>query len=849
MQRFLPGRVLSFCGALFIVLGNSLCAQTLFVEDGQVLALHQDSLAFATVSVTPSNGAVDMLVINPDIGVRLDAVGYSRLDRLIYAINSDNRHLVRIDADGVVEDLGNVGLDPNAVFKAGDVTPDGRYLVVVAQVAGRDQRMVAIDLSTPGFPLSQIILPGVTGMLDIAFHPGNPDLVFGYDAVYRSVVSIDYSTGDMSGLTILLGEHEIQSVLFNAFGELIALGTANSGVAGALFNVNQQTGELQVYTTGAVHRIRDLAAIPYSVEMRNIPSARIAFPCNELVYTFQVVNRTGTSHPGVHFETVLPDGFIYKGVAGNTLGGSLSHAGNVVQVDNMHIPQSGGQLRLRVEVGDVVQGAYRVQGVISGLADRYGSVVKSDDPLSPQFEDGSRVVVNSVDADSLVFSRFLCLGDSIILDGSQFGAEVQWNTGSKELKLKVGSGGRYVMDVLGGCMSTVVVFNVTAATCPFTISVAHTTLPEKTLPCQEMLFRYAIDNDTGTKRDNLKFATTLPDGVTFVSMDQNPFGGTLDQSKLPGEVVIEGMSVPLGKRDLDIRVLVGDIPPGSYPSQSKLSNLPPDLGPFRLSDDPRTPQHDSTIFEVLGVETDTLYVQEVICRGNELVLDGSLFGVDHIWFDGSTDSVHTVNAPGTYELVVFDGCEPTYIFFVVSQGDFIDVSFDSVAYHVRLGDSLLLQPHIVNDGDILNVWWAPGPDSSISCDTCHAAQVSPLFSTEYRVYAANEHCIDSADAFIEVDKTRRIFVPNIFTPNFDGINDDLILHSPDYGYIESFWISDRAGSVLYRTGRAWVNDESIAWDGRVRGEDVPAGVYVWSARIKFLDGLTEAFAGTVTIIR
>ena len=238
---------------------------------------------------------------------------------------------------------------------------------------------------------------------------------------------------------------------------------------------------------------------------------------------------------------------------------------------------------------------------------------------------------------------------------------------------------------------------------------------------------------------------------------------------------------------------VGNIAPGEYRNQALLENLPIELGPRRWSDNPNTPDLDSTVLVVLGVETDTLYVSETICGGSPLVLDGGPYGVEFQWFDGTENSTAVVTAPGIYELTVFDGCEPTTVFFDVVSGEFIDITFDKERKEIHLGDTLVVTPQIVNTGTVLDITWSDPLEGSLICtEPCTEAELFPRWSTLYRVYASNEHCVDSASIFIYVDNTRFVFVPNVFTPNLDGINDFLGMYSPDYGVVESFDVKAQA---------------------------------------------------------
>lgn len=64
-------------------------------------------------------------------------------------------------------------------------------------------------------------------------------------------------------------------------------------------------------------------------------------------------------------------------------------------------------------------------------------------------------------------------------------------------------------------------------------------------------------------------------------------------------------------------------------------------------------------------------------------------------------------------------------------------------------------------------------------------------------------------------------VPNIFTPNGDGVNDQLILESTQAMTLQVF---NRAGNLVYK-----ITAKRIAWDGLdTRGHAVADGLYYYT---------------------
>ena len=86
------------------------------------------------------------------------------------------------------------------------------------------------------------------------------------------------------------------------------------------------------------------------------------------------------------------------------------------------------------------------------------------------------------------------------------------------------------------------------------------------------------------------------------------------------------------------------------------------------------------------------------------------------------------------------------------------------------------------------------------------------------------------------------FIPNAFSPNGDGINDEFKV-SGSIQVVE-MRIFDRWGGCLYTSF-----DANTGWDGSYRGHLVQPGVYVYWIKIKLSDGSIKLFKGDVTVMR
>lgn len=88
-----------------------------------------------------------------------------------------------------------------------------------------------------------------------------------------------------------------------------------------------------------------------------------------------------------------------------------------------------------------------------------------------------------------------------------------------------------------------------------------------------------------------------------------------------------------------------------------------------------------------------------------------------------------------------------------------------------------------------------------------------------------------------------VAVPSGFTPNTDGNNDGVPILGGPFESVE-LTIYNEWGNMIFQT-----TDESIAWDGTYKGVAQPAGVYVYTAKGKTIDGKEFSFSGDVTLIK
>lgn len=172
---------------------------------------------------------------------------------------------------------------------------------------------------------------------------------------------------------------------------------------------------------------------------------------------------------------------------------------------------------------------------------------------------------------------------------------------------------------------------------------------------------------------------------------------------------------------------------------------------------------------------------------------------------------------------------------------------------INLGGSTFVFAFADSEVGIDSIFWIESPgDSTLSCYDCLDPIASPLEDSQYELFAVDANgCVNSTVLLIDVDSDRNVFIPNVFTPNIDGIND---VFSPFTGVgvseVSSFDIYDRWGEIVFSLDSFLPgSSEAFGWDGTFRGEDASPGVYFYLIRVEFVDGVSLLFRGDVTLIR
>ncbi len=166
---------------------------------------------------------------------------------------------------------------------------------------------------------------------------------------------------------------------------------------------------------------------------------------------------------------------------------------------------------------------------------------------------------------------------------------------------------------------------------------------------------------------------------------------------------------------------------------------------------------------------------------------------------------------------------------------------------INLGDSTIIEL-VTSFNDIESIVWTPNKD--LEKINTFETWVKPLENTLYKITVKDSTgCIMRDSVMINVKDSINVFVPNVFSPNLDGTNDELKVF-PSFGVekILYFSVYDRWGNQLFEA-KDFTPQDSKSWDGEYRNVASETGVYSYMVRVLKKNKKEQWFRGDVMLMR
>ena len=225
----------------------------------------------------------------------------------------------------------------------------------------------------------------------------------------------------------------------------------------------------------------------------------------------------------------------------------------------------------------------------------------------------------------------------------------------------------------------------------------------------------------------------------------------------------------------------------------------------------------------------------------DTICEGDLYSIDG--FDFEEQGIFDYTIPNT------DGCDSliTLDLTVIPANDGVEISEDLI--EIKLGELVNISPSFV-DPRLDNFTWTD-EDGNIISQGEILSGYQPTNSTTVQFSAADEYGCPSIDIVeIRVSKDVTTYIPNVFTPDDENINNIFTIHpTAAVSQISEINIYDRWGELVFTDTNTGPVETFAGWDGRFNGVDAMAGVYVYIVTVDLIDGNQEVYTGDITLIR
>ncbi len=206
---------------------------------------------------------------------------------------------------------------------------------------------------------------------------------------------------------------------------------------------------------------------------------------------------------------------------------------------------------------------------------------------------------------------------------------------------------------------------------------------------------------------------------------------------------------------------------------------------------------------------------------------------------------------GEYVVGIQDikGCE-TFDTVMLNQPVELTVDVSTQEDTVDLGFSTFFSStYAPTDRFVIYEW---SPPNGLLCTDCPNPEIFGVGDITYTLTITDEDgCMASDQVTLFTNLNRNFYAPNIMSLSSVSGNDEFkIITNPATEIIEEVSVFDRWGGRLYHaTDIIYDLNDGLGWKGEASTTQfVNPGVYIWMARIRFIDGEVIPFKGTITVI-
>ena len=248
---------------------------------------------------------------------------------------------------------------------------------------------------------------------------------------------------------------------------------------------------------------------------------------------------------------------------------------------------------------------------------------------------------------------------------------------------------------------------------------------------------------------------------------------------------------------------------------------------------------DSVIVTVYALPNVTANASaSTICEEDSSQLTGS-GATSYIWDNGVSDGDYVFPfTTTTYTVTSTDtnGCANTdTVVVTVHENPSIASSFLNDSCDLGVGSINL---NVTGGNEPYVIFWSNGS---------YTEDLLGLIAGTYDVTVTDFlGCTESETFIIQniLDCRDELWLPNIFSPNNDGLNDKLYVRGTEFATTFLFTIYNRWGEKVFET-----TNPQEGWDGTYRFKPLNTAVFAYVVSTTFMDGSETSLSGTITLVK
>ena len=234
-----------------------------------------------------------------------------------------------------------------------------------------------------------------------------------------------------------------------------------------------------------------------------------------------------------------------------------------------------------------------------------------------------------------------------------------------------------------------------------------------------------------------------------------------------------------------------------------------------------------------------LVAPPIICAGDSILLEAPVGLANYDWSTGEDMAQIIIDSEGTYAVTVTDnnGCQ--------SEDEVTLTAVPLPLPRIVGPESIFLGEEVslrVLNNNFLAYEWSNGEmGNPITVDT-------PMV---YTVTVTDENgCLGITEISIAEEVGYNLYVPNAFSPNLDGVNDEFFFQSDGRSVrsVVSLQIFDRWGGLVFENQDFPLNQAQEGWNGTINGTSARAGVYVYVATVELSNRELVQVQGDVLLL-